>query len=115
MGRGVVVALLALLGLLCAAGMGYAAYLVSRDSVAVPVTRLQPKPQQLTPARVRAKPAGNRVTTRTATTRPTTTQATTSRPTATADDHGGGGGGGGGGDNSGHGGGGSGGGHGSDD
>jgi hypothetical protein len=115
MGRGVVVALLALLGLLCAAGMGYAAYLVSRDSVAVPVTRLQPKPQQLTPARVRAKPAGKRVTTRTATTRPTTTQATTSRPTATADDHGGGGGGGGGGDNSGHGGGGSGGGHGSDD
>jgi hypothetical protein len=113
MGRGVVVALLALLGLLCAAGMGYAAYLVSRDSVAVPVTRLQPKPQQLTPARVRAKPASKRVTTRTASTRPTTTQATTSRPTTTADDHGGGG------DNSGHGGGGGsggdGGGHGSDD
>jgi hypothetical protein len=116
MGRGFVVALLALLGLLCAAGMGYAAYLVSRDSVAVPVTRLQPQPQQLTPARVRAKPASKHVTTRTATTRPTTTRATTSRPTTTVDDRGGGGGG----DNSGHGGGGGSGsdgsgGHGSDD
>lgn len=111
MGRGVVVALLALLGLLCAAGMGYAAYLVSRDSVAVPVTRLQPKPQQLTPARVRAKPTQKRVTTREATTRATTTRTTTSSPPTTVDDHGGAGGG----DNSGHGGGGSGGGHGSDD
>ena len=82
MGRGIVVALLALLGLLCAAGMGYAAYVVSRDSVAVPVTRLQPKPQELTPAQVRAKPARRRPTTRGATTR-----ATTTRPTTTVDDH----------------------------
>jgi uncharacterized membrane protein YgcG len=36
--------------------MGYAAYVVSRGSVAVPVTRLQQAPaQQLTPARVRTK------------------------------------------------------------
>ena len=56
MGRSLVVAFLAVLGLLCAAGMGYAAYVVSRGSVAVPVTRLQQTPaQQLTPARVRAK------------------------------------------------------------
>jgi hypothetical protein len=98
MGRSLVVALLALIGLLCAAGMGVAAYLVSRDSVAVPVTRLQPKPSSsLTPARVQRRTTP-RVTTRTPT--PTTT------PTATVDDHGGGGG-----DNSGPGGGG----HGGDD
>jgi hypothetical protein len=109
MGRGIVVALLALVGLLCAAGMGYGAYIVSRGSVAVPVTRLQPKPQ-LTPAGVRARPA-RRATTRAATTRATTTRATTTRPTTTVDDHGGRRGGGG--DNSGRGGGG--GGHGSDD
>lgn len=109
MGRGVVVAVLALLGLLCAAGMGYASYLVSRGSVAVPVTRLQPRPQQLTPAQVRAKPKLVRkpVTTRAT----TTTRGTTSGRTTTVDDHGGRRGGGG--DNSGHGGGG--GGHGEDD
>ena len=45
MGRSLVVAVLALVGLLCAAGMGYAAYVVSRDSVAVPVTKLQPVPK----------------------------------------------------------------------
>jgi uncharacterized membrane protein YgcG len=84
MGRSVVVALLAVVGLLCAAGMGYAAYVVSRGSVAVPITRLQQKPQgQLTPARLRAKPRA-RVTT---TTRATTTVAPTR--TATVDDHGG--------------------------
>ncbi len=93
MGRGVVVGLLALLGLLCAAGMGYAAYLVSRDSVAVPVTRLQPKPQELTPAQARAKPARSRTTTRTATTRATTTRTATTSATTTVDDHGGRGGG----------------------
>ena len=53
MGRSLVVAVLALVGLLCAAGMGYAAYVVSRDSVAVPVTKLQRAvPKELTPARV---------------------------------------------------------------
>ena len=87
MGRSLVVAFLALVGLLCAAGMGYAAYVVSRGSVAVPVTRLQQTPaQQLTPARVRAKsPATTRTT-------PTTTR-TVAPPaaTTTVDDHGGGG------------------------
>ena len=83
MGRSLVVALLALVGLLCAAGMGYAAYVVSRGSVAVPVTRLQPSPQQLTPAEVRARP---KVTTTRK--RATTTTRTTSTGSTTVDDHG---------------------------
>jgi hypothetical protein len=83
MGRSVVVALLALAGLLCAAGMGYAAYVVSRGSVAVPVTRLEPQPKELTPSPVRARP-------RVVTTRGFTTTATTTAPrTTTVDDHGG--------------------------
>ena len=65
--------------------MGYAAYVVSRGSVAVPVTRLQQAPaQQLTPARVRA-----RVRTHS---RPIEHDAEPSRPpapTTTVDDHGG--------------------------
>ncbi len=75
MGRSLVVAALALVGLLCAAGMGYAAYVVSRGSVAVPVTQLEPAPQELTPAGV--KP---RVRTHV---RPIETT-----PTTTVDDHG---------------------------
>jgi hypothetical protein len=98
MGRSVVVAGLALVGLLCAAGMGYAAYVVSRDSVAVPVTKLQPVPKELTPARV--KP---RVRRPVATTPATTRTVAPPPPTTTVDDHGGSG-------NSGHGGG-----HGGDD
>jgi hypothetical protein len=81
MGRSAVVALLALAGLLCAAGMGYAAYVVSRGSVAVPVTRLQPSPQELTPQRVRSRP-------RVVTTRRSTTTTATSPRTTTVDDHG---------------------------
>jgi flagellar basal body-associated protein FliL len=99
MGRSLVVAVLALVGLLCAAGMGYAAYVVSRDSVAVPVTKLQPVPKELTPARV--KPRVRRPVATTPTTTPT---AAPPPPTTTIDDHGGSG-------NSGHGGGG----HGGDD
>lgn len=82
MGRSVVVALLALVGLLCAAGMGYAAYVVSRGSVAVPVTRLEPQPHELTPSRVRARP-------RVVPTRGTTGTAATTHRTTTVDDHGG--------------------------
>jgi hypothetical protein len=99
MGRSFVVALLAVLGLLCAAGMGYAAYVVSRGSVAVPVTRLEQAPaQQLTPALLRAKPKARpkhkrRVTTSTRTTAPPPPPP----PVTTVDDHGGHGGGGGGG------------------
>ena len=110
MGRGLIVATLAVIGLLCAAGMGYAAYVVSRGSVAVPVTRLQQAPQTLTPRQVRSKAAKakakkharTRTTTTTTTTRPV---APPPPPTTTVDDHGGGGhGGGGGGGGGGHGG-----------
>jgi hypothetical protein len=84
MGRSLVVAVLALVGLLCAAGMGYAAYVVSRGSVAVPVTRLQQTPaQQLTPARVRTKAV---VRTHS---KPTNKTTTVAPPTTTVDDHGG--------------------------
>jgi hypothetical protein len=92
MGRGLIVATLAVVGLLCAAGMGYAAYVVSRGSVAVPVTRLQQSPQTLTPREVRAKAAKvkakakKRVRTTTATTRTVTPPPP---PTTTVDDHGG--------------------------
>jgi hypothetical protein len=94
MGRSIAVAVLALTGLLCAAGIGIAAYVVSRDSVAVPVTRLQPKPSgTLTPTTVRQTKTGR-----------TTTATTRTTPTTTVDDHGGNSGhGGGGGDNSGRG------------
>jgi uncharacterized membrane protein YgcG len=113
MGRGIVVALLALAGLLCAAGMGFAAYVVSRDSVAVPVTRLQQKPQsQLTPRSVRGTKA-----TRVAPTPGATATVTFTQAPSTVDDHGGRSRGGSGSGSGGHGGGGGGrgGGHGSDD
>jgi len=94
MGRSLAVVALAIVGLLCAAGMGYAAYFVSRGSVAVPVTRLQrTPPANLTPSPVREHSA------------PTTKvppRTTTAAPPTTTDDHrrrgrGGSGGGGGGG------------------
>jgi hypothetical protein len=89
MGRTFLVAVLAVTGLLCATGIGVAAYVVSRDSVAVPVTRLQPRPSgTLTPATVKQT---------------TTAAATRTTPTTTVDDHGGNSGRGGG-DHSGHGG-----------
>ena len=94
MGRSVLVVLAGLAGLLCAAAIGYAAYAVSRGSVAVPVTRLQPKPTGLTPTRVERKRPP----------RVTTTVARTTVATTTGEDHGGKGGGGG--DHSGRGGGG---------
>jgi flagellar basal body-associated protein FliL len=84
MGRSLVVAFLAALGLLCAAGMGYAAYFVSRGSVAVPVTKLQQTPaRQLTPTHLRAKV---RVRTHS---QPLETTTTARPPTTTVDDHGG--------------------------
>jgi uncharacterized membrane protein YgcG len=85
MGRGLIVATLAVIGLLCAAGMGYGAYVVSRGSVAVPVTKLQQTPQSLTPNLVRAK-AKARKRARTTTTRAV---APPPPPTTTVDDHGG--------------------------
>jgi hypothetical protein len=97
MGGKLAIAVLALVGLLCAAGMGVAAYVVSRDSVAVPVTRLQPKPSGLTPAKGRSRQGAQPRTTASTRTAPPPP------PVTTVDDHGGRRGGGG---NSGHGGGG---------
>ena len=90
MGRGLIVATLAVIGLLCAAGMGYGAYVVSRGSVAVPVTRLQQAPQSLTPSQVRtnAAKARARKRARTTTTR-TVAPPPPPPPTTTVDDHGG--------------------------
>jgi fatty acid desaturase len=86
MGRGLAVVALAVVGMLCAAGMGYAAYVVSRGSVAVPVTRLQrTPPANLTPSRVREHAAPKTK----AAPRTTTTVAPPPPPTTT-DDHGGG-------------------------
>ena len=74
-------------GLLGAASIGYAAYVVSRDTVGTPVTKVKPSPNDLAP--VRARP---RATPRTIA---TTTRATPPPPPATTvepgDDHGGGG------------------------
>ena len=115
MGRGLIVATLAVIGLLCAAGMGYGAYIVSRGSVAVPVTRLQQAPQSLTPSQVRTNAAKARAARRRA--RTATTRAVAPPPppppTTTVDDHGGNRHGGGGSGSGGHGSGG--GGHGGDD
>ena len=90
MGRGLIVATLAVIGLLCAAGMGYGAYVVSRGSVATPVTRLQRAPQDLTPKQVRTNAAKARARqgARTTTTR-TVAPPPPPPPTTTVDDHGG--------------------------
>jgi uncharacterized membrane protein YgcG len=111
MGRSLIVATLAVIGLLCAAGMGYGAYVVSRGSVAVPVTRLQQAPQSLTPRQVRTNAAKARARQRARTT--TRNVAPPPPPPTTTDDHGGDRHGGGGSGSGGHGSGG--GGHGGDD
>jgi len=95
MGRGLIVATLAVIGLLCAAGMGYGAYVVSRGSVAVPVTRLQQAPQNLTPRQVRTNAAKAGARQRARTTTRTVAPPPPPPPTTTVDDHGGGSGGGG--------------------
>ena len=85
MGRSLVVAFLALVGLLCAAGMGYAAYVVSRDSVAVPVTRLQQTPA----AAADPGPRPSEGTGADALTPDSTRRPPRPAPTTTVDDHGG--------------------------
>ncbi len=72
-----------LLGLFGATSIGYAAYVVSRDSVGLPVTKLKLSPNDLAPASTKqqaARPKPSTVTTR------TTTRAST---TDDGDDHGG--------------------------
>jgi uncharacterized membrane protein YgcG len=70
----VFIAVLAFVGLLSAASIGYAAYLVSRDSVGLPVTKLQPAPSEIAPQSARRKRgSAARTQTRGVTTRPVTT------------------------------------------
>jgi len=75
-----VVLAVALLGLFCATSLGYAAYVVSRDSVGLPVTKLKLSPNNLAPVPVKrttVKP------------KPKTTSTVTKPRTKTTDDHGG--------------------------
>ena len=53
---------LAVVGLLLAASVGFAAYYASRDSVGLPVTKLEPRPQHLAPT-VRSRTEARRTTT----------------------------------------------------
>jgi len=73
-----------LVGLFGAATLGYAAYLVSRDSVGLPVTKLDTPPQNLAPAR--KAPAKPKPKARTVVTPPSPPAATT---VESGDDHGG--------------------------
>ena len=68
-----------LLGLFGATSIGYAAYVVSRDSVGLPVTKLKLSPNRLAPAPANRKAAKRK---------PTTTRTVTTQ-TTTTDDHGG--------------------------
>jgi hypothetical protein len=61
------VALLAIAGLLLAVSIGLGAYFASRDSVGLPVTKLDPAPRDLAPTvarkRTSSRPAATRATT----------------------------------------------------
>jgi hypothetical protein len=70
----------ALLGLFGATSIGYAAYVVSRDSVGLPVTKLKLTPSQLAPAPTKPKAVKPK---------PRTTSTVTPPPPTTTDDHGG--------------------------
>jgi hypothetical protein len=83
----VTLVIVGILGLLAAASIGYAAYVVSRDTVGTPVTKVKLSPNELAPVRQRP-----RTTPRTTA---TTTQAAPPPPPPSAttvessDDHGG--------------------------
>jgi hypothetical protein len=47
---------LGLLGVLAAASIGYASYLVSRDEVGLPVTKLEQAPRDVVPTKARTQP-----------------------------------------------------------
>ena len=52
-----VLCVIGLLGLFGAASIGYAAYVVSRDTVGVPVTKVKLSPNELAPPRAKRTPA----------------------------------------------------------
>ena len=74
-----------LVGLFGAASIGYAAYVVSRDTVGVPVTKVKISPNDLAPVRERTT-STPRTTPTVTTTRTTVPQTTTGE---SGDDHGG--------------------------
>jgi hypothetical protein len=80
MGAQTRIALLALVGVLLAAGIGIAAYVVSRDSVGLPVTKLEPRPRELSPGVARRPGPAAR-------TQSTTTTASASTTTGEAEHH----------------------------
>jgi hypothetical protein len=79
-----VVLAVGLLGLFGATSIGYAAYVVSRDSVGLPVTKLKLSPNKLAPVRAKRTPARPKPK---ATSTATSTR--TSPQTTSTDDHGG--------------------------
>jgi uncharacterized membrane protein YgcG len=80
------IALLAAAGVLVAASVGYAAYLASRDSVGLPVTKLDPAPSELAPT-VPRRTRPRRTTTTTTATRAATTTDDRGGRTTTGEDH----------------------------
>ena len=77
-----VLCVIGLLGLFGAASIGYAAYVVSRDTVGVPVTKVKLSPNELAPPRAKRTPAR---------TTPTVTLPAPPPPPSTTTDSGGGG------------------------
>jgi hypothetical protein len=78
---------ISLLGLVFAAGLGLAAHLIARDTVALPVASIQAG-EGLAPVSTQAE-APRRVRRTTTTARTRTTPTTTTTATETGDDHGG--------------------------
>ena len=83
----VTLVIVGLAGLLGAASIGYAAYMVSRDTVGTPVTKVKLSPNELAPARARPRATPRTTATTTRATPPPPPPATTVEP---GDDHGGG-------------------------
>lgn len=79
---------LGLLGVLAAASIGYASYLVSRDEVGLPVTKLEQAPRDVVPLQARTQ-TQRTTSTRTATAEDRTNPTRTTPATSTGDDSGG--------------------------
>ena len=77
---------LGLLGVLAAASIGYASYLVSRDDVGLPVTKLEQAPRDVVPVQARTQ-TQRTTSTRTATVDDRLDRGLTTPPTTTGDDN----------------------------
>jgi hypothetical protein len=83
----VTLVIVGLFGLLAAASIGYAAYVVSRDTVGTPVTKVKLSPNDLAPVRERPRTTPRTTATTTRAAPPPPPPATT---VESGDDHGGG-------------------------